>query len=154
MLSVTCHWRAKHVTLPDVWSFNENIGQIEGRSWKALIQSELQGSDKPGPSLGVITALTLLDTREFCYLQPNALATSVCAWDIYYLIQRTHNKFSVWPIYNGVHIEQGQQQYSFLCVSFGSQRKVRDMRLGSTVPNFWAETTMGPIKFHEWLGQS
>lgn len=28
------------------------------------------------------------------------------------------------------------------------------MRLGSTVPNFWAETTMGPIKFHEWLGQS
>ncbi|PNF39427.1 Peroxiredoxin-6 [Cryptotermes secundus] len=28
------------------------------------------------------------------------------------------------------------------------------MRLGSLVPNFWAETTMGPIKFHEWLGQS
>nr|CAD7406733.1 unnamed protein product [Timema cristinae] len=28
------------------------------------------------------------------------------------------------------------------------------MRLGATIPNFKAETTQGPIKFYEWLGDS
>nr|AAL68257.1 RE05501p [Drosophila melanogaster] len=28
------------------------------------------------------------------------------------------------------------------------------MRLGQTVPNFEADTTKGPIKFHEWQGNS
>lgn len=28
------------------------------------------------------------------------------------------------------------------------------MRLGQTVPNFKAETTKGPINFHEWQGDS
>lgn len=28
------------------------------------------------------------------------------------------------------------------------------VRLGSTAPNFKAETTTGPIDFHEWIGDS
>lgn len=28
------------------------------------------------------------------------------------------------------------------------------MRLGATIPNFSAETTHGPIKFYDWLGDS
>jgi hypothetical protein len=28
------------------------------------------------------------------------------------------------------------------------------LRLGSTAPNFEAETSKGPIKFHEWIGDS
>ena len=28
------------------------------------------------------------------------------------------------------------------------------LRLGSTAPDFEAETTIGKIKFHEWLGDS
>jgi hypothetical protein len=28
------------------------------------------------------------------------------------------------------------------------------MRLGATIPNFSANTTQGPIKFHEWQGDS
>jgi alkyl hydroperoxide reductase subunit AhpC len=28
------------------------------------------------------------------------------------------------------------------------------LRLGSTAPDFEAETTVGPLKFHEWIGDS
>jgi alkyl hydroperoxide reductase subunit AhpC len=28
------------------------------------------------------------------------------------------------------------------------------LRLGSTAPDFEAETSKGPIKFHEWIGNS
>ena len=28
------------------------------------------------------------------------------------------------------------------------------LRLGDTAPDFEAETTKGPIKFHEWIGNS
>ena len=28
------------------------------------------------------------------------------------------------------------------------------LRLGYTAPNFEAETTAGPIKFHDWIGDS
>ena len=30
--------------------------------------------------------------------------------------------------------------------------KMPGMNLGDTVPDFEAETSMGPIKFHEWMG--
>ena len=28
------------------------------------------------------------------------------------------------------------------------------LRLGNTAPDFEAQTTIGPIKFHEWIGDS
>lgn len=28
------------------------------------------------------------------------------------------------------------------------------LRLGNTAPDFEAETTQGPIKFHDWIGNS
>lgn len=28
------------------------------------------------------------------------------------------------------------------------------LRLGNTAPDFEAETTAGPIKFHDWIGDS
>ena len=28
------------------------------------------------------------------------------------------------------------------------------LRLGSTAPDFEAQTTTGPIKFHDWIGDS
>ena len=33
-------------------------------------------------------------------------------------------------------------------------KPVANIRLGDIAPDFEAETTMGPIKFHEWLGDS
>ena len=35
-----------------------------------------------------------------------------------------------------------------------TQERTEALRLGSTAPDFEAETSEGPIRFHEWLGDS
>jgi hypothetical protein len=34
------------------------------------------------------------------------------------------------------------------------QNKMPALRLGNTAPNFDAQTTAGPINFHQWIGDS
>lgn len=50
-----------------------------------------------------------------------------------------------------------QCRSTFLLLLFSAKKSLYrnfNMRLGATIPNFSAETTQGPIKFYEWLGDS
>lgn len=53
----------------------------------------------------------------------------------------------LWPLYN---IHDQHAPYSVLTLWSPS----RSLRLGSTAPNFKAETTTGPIDFHEFIGDN
>ena len=35
-----------------------------------------------------------------------------------------------------------------------STAEAMSLRLGDTAPDFTAETTQGPVKFHDWIGDS
>ena len=37
---------------------------------------------------------------------------------------------------------------------YNLQLQIMSLRLGSTAPDFEAQTTAGPIKFHDWIGDS
>ena len=40
------------------------------------------------------------------------------------------------------------------CTRQGQGRWEMTLQLGETAPDFVAETTEGPIRFHEWIGDS
>lgn len=54
-------------------------------------------------------------------------------------------------IYKVHHLLPCQAKLSYLPPSL---KIMPTLRLGSTAPNFDAQTTKGPIKFHDWIGDS
>lgn len=74
-------------------------------------------------------------------------------WDIHHLILRRVLR----PVYISLAMTRtkGKLQ-TFDCIETTqlSTTLMPSLRLGNTAPDFEAQTTIGPIKFHEWIGDS